>query len=145
PFSISSLLRPTDRCTAKRIGDLTPSAAPVSLTSAASPHGLKRPRMDGVSSAHLKAIIQHLLAHAVNTLGCRHKPLPDDMNRRLIGDKQRPGEKVCFGLNARVASALTVVQEGRRALMAEKAMRQLMGDIAALAVGVMRVIVNDSR
>lgn len=67
------------------------------------------------------------------------------MNRRLIGDQQHSGEKVCFSLNSAVASALTALSERRRALMAKKAVPQLVADIAALAVGVMRVIVDDCR
>jgi len=95
--------------------------------------------MDGVSSAHAETIIQHWLTHTVDVLGRRYESLPNDMNRRLIGDQQRSGEIVCFCLDPAVASTLTVLRERRRALVAKKAMRQLVADIAALAINVMRL------
>src|SRR5258708_882221 len=101
--------------------------------------------MDGVSSAYAKTVIQHRLAHPVDFLGCPHKPLPNDVNRCCIGDQQHSGEKICFGLDPAIASALTVFSERRRTRMAKKGMCQLVADIAALAVHVMRVIVDERR
>jgi hypothetical protein len=67
------------------------------------------------------------------------------MNCGLIGNQQRASEKVSFGLNPAIASTLAAFSERRRARMAKKTMRQLMANIAALTVLVVRVVMYDRR
>lgn len=75
----------------------------------------------------------------------RDDAVPKHMQRRLVGHEQGPGKVVRFRFDSAVTRAFSGLGEGRRSLVAEKAVRELVADIATLAVEVMGVVVHDGR
>jgi hypothetical protein len=65
------------------------------------------------------------------------------MDCSLVRDEQDAGEIIRFRLDAAVMCAIAILSQGRCAFVTQEAMGQLMTDIAALPVVVMRIVVDD--
>src|SRR3954454_5952021 len=104
-----------------------------------------RPSIDRASAADPESIFKHLLAHAIVVLGDRHQAIADDMKGGLIGDQQGPGQKVCLRLDTAVAGTIAVLGQRWSAFVTEKAVGELVADVAPLAERMMGVVVHDGR
>lgn len=99
--------------------------------------------VDSLRATYAEAIGEHGIADPIQERCLSDDTLFQDVKSRFICHQECARQVIRLGLDTTITGSFAGLCERRGAFVTQKAMRQLVADIAALSIEVMRVVMDD--